>query len=96
MEKINYICNRHLVKLSTHQLKTSIMNIQGFIILIIVWVLVALATAMGKSGRQTSDAKWRCEEKRKRLEEEYAENLKVWNECKQDFKRRMRKLLGRR
>lgn len=96
MEKINYICNRHLVKLSTLQLKNSIMNIQGFIILIIVWVLVALATAMGKSWRQTSDAKWRREEKRKRLEEEYAENLKVWNECKQDFKRRMRKLLGRR
>ena len=96
MEKINYICNRHLVKLSTLQLKTSIMNIQGFIILIIVWVLVALATAMGKSGRQPSDAKWRREEKRRRLEEEYAENLKVWNECKQDFKRRMRKLLGRR
>lgn len=72
------------------------MNIQGFIILIIVWVLVALATAMGKSGRQTSDGKWRREEKRKRLEEEYAENLKAWNECKQDFKRRMRKLLGRR
>ena len=95
MGKIHYICNRHLVKLSTHQLKTSIMNIQGFIILTIVWALVALATAMGKSGRQASDAKWRREEKRARLEEEYAKNLKAWNECKRDFKRRMRKLLGR-
>lgn len=42
-----------------------------------------------------SNNKWRREEKRKRLEEEYARNLKAWNECKQDFKRRMRKLLGR-
>lgn len=71
------------------------MNIQGFIILTIVWALVALATTMGMSGRRTSDEKWRREEKRERLEEEYAKNLRAWNECKRDFKRRMRKLLGR-
>ena len=67
------------------------MTVTGFILLLITWIIVAVLTR-NKTNRTNN--KWRREEKRKRLEEEYAKNLKAWNECKQDFKRRMRKLLG--
>ena len=69
------------------------MTVTAFILLLITWIIVAMFTR-DKTNR--SNNKWQREVKRKRLEEEYAENLKVWNECKQDFKRRIRKLLGRR
>lgn len=68
------------------------MTVTGFVLLLITWIFVAVFTR-DKANRTNNE--WQREVKRKRLEEEYAENLKVWNECKQDFKRRMRKLLGR-
>lgn len=68
------------------------MTVSAFILLLITWIIVAMFTR-DKTNR--SNNKWQREEKRKRLEEEYARNLEAWNECKEDFKRRMRKLLGR-
>ena len=68
------------------------MTVTAFILLLITWIIVAMFTR-DKTNR--SNNKWQREEKRKRLEEEYARNLEAWNECKEDFKRRMRKLLGR-
>lgn len=42
-----------------------------------------------------SQNQWQREEKIKRLEEEYAQNLKVWQECKEDMKRRLKGFFGR-
>lgn len=67
------------------------MTVTAFILLLITWIIVAMFTR-DKTNR--SNNKWQREEKRKRLEEEYARNLETWNECKEDFKRRMRKFLG--
>lgn len=67
------------------------MTLTGFVLLLITWIIVAMFTR-DKTNR--SNNKWQREEKRKRLEEEYARNLETWNECKEDFKRRMRKFLG--
>ena len=67
------------------------MTVTAFILLLITWIIVAMFTR-DKTNR--SNNKWQREEKRKRLEEEYAGNLETWNECKEDFKRRMRKFLG--
>lgn len=69
------------------------MTVTGFVLLLITWIFVAVFT---RDKTNSMNNEWQREVKRKRLEEEYAENLKVWNECKQDFKRRIRKLLGRR
>ena len=69
------------------------MTVTGFVLLLITWIFVAVFT---RDKTNSTNYEWQREVKRKRLEEEYAENLKVWNECKQDFKRRIRKLLGRR
>ncbi len=40
-----------------------------------------------------SQNQWQREEKIKRLEEEYAQNLKVWQERKEDMKRRLKGFL---
>ena len=55
------------------------MTTLGFVLLIITWIIVGLAT---KGRKHTSQDKWQREDKRKRLEEEYAQNLKVWQDCK--------------
>lgn len=67
------------------------MTVTAFVLLLITWIIVAMFTR-DKTNR--SNNKWQREEKRKWLEEEYARNLETWNECKEDFKRRMRKFLG--
>ncbi|WP_311440684.1 hypothetical protein [Hoylesella buccalis] len=48
-----------------------------------------------KDRKHTSQNQWQREDKRKRLEEEYAQNLKVWQECKEDMKRRLKGFFGR-
>ena len=68
------------------------MTTLGFVLLIITWVIVGLAT---QGRKHTSQNQWQREEKRKRLEEEYAQNLKVWQECKEDMKRRLKGFFGR-
>lgn len=68
------------------------MTTLGFVLLIITWVIVGLVT---KSRKHTPQDKWQREDKRKRLEEEYALNLKVWQECKEDMKRRLKNFFGR-
>ncbi|MDD7513450.1 MAG: hypothetical protein PUK14_06160 [Clostridiales bacterium] len=68
------------------------MTTLGFVLLIITWIIVGLAT---KGRKHTSQNQWQREDKRKRLEEEYAQNLKVWRECKEDMKRRLKDFLGR-
>ena len=68
------------------------MTTLGFVLLIITWIIVGLAT---KGRKQTSQNQWQREEKIKRLEEEYAQNLKVWQECKEDMKRRLKGFFGR-
>lgn len=67
------------------------MTVTGFVLLLITWIIVAVFTR-DKTNRTNNE--WQREEKRKRLEEEYSRNLETWNECKEDFKRRMRKFLG--
>lgn len=68
------------------------MTTLGFVLLIITWVIVGLAT---KDRQHTPQDKWQREDKRKRLEEEYAQNLKVWQECKEDMKRKLKNFFGR-
>ena len=80
------------VSKSRRIIKNKKMTVTGFVLLLITWIIVAVFTR-DKTNRANN--KWQREEKRKRLEEEYAKNLKAWKECKRDFKRRMRKLLGR-
>lgn len=67
------------------------MTALGFILLIITWSIVGLAM---KGRKHTPQDKWQRENKRKRLEEEYAQNLKVWQECKEDMKRRFKSFFG--
>ena len=67
------------------------MTTLGFVLLIITWIIVGLAT---KGRKHTSQNKWQREDKIKRLEEEYAQNLKVWQECKADMKRRLKSFFG--
>ena len=68
------------------------MTTLGFVLLIITRVIVGLAT---KGRKHTPQNQWQQEDKRKRLEEEYAQNLKVWQECKEDMKRRLKGFFGR-
>ena len=68
------------------------MTTLGFVLLIITWVIVGLAT---KGRKHTPQNQWQQEDKRKRLEEEYAQNLKVCQECKEDMKRRLKVFFGR-
>ena len=68
------------------------MTTRGFVLLIITLVIVGLAT---KDRKHTPQNQWQQENKRKRLEEEYAQNLKVWQECKEDMKRRLKGFFGR-
>lgn len=67
------------------------MTTLGFVLLIITWIIVGLAT---RARKHTPQDKWQREDKRKRLEEEYAQNLKVWQECKEDMKRRLKGFFG--
>ena len=67
------------------------MTTLGFVLLIITWIIVGLAT---KGRKYTPKNEWQWEDKRKRLEEEYAQNLKVWQECKEDMKRRLKSFFG--
>lgn len=68
------------------------MTTLGFVLLIITWVIVGMAT---KGRKHTPQNKWLREDKRKRMEEEYEQNLKVWQECKEDMKRRLKGFFGR-
>lgn len=68
------------------------MTTLGFVLLIITWIIVGLAT---KGRKHTPQDKWQREDKRKRLEEEYTQNLEVWQECKEDMKRRLKGFFGR-
>ncbi len=68
------------------------MTILGFVLLIITWIIVGLAT---KGRKHTLQNECQREDKRKRLEEEYAQNLKVWQECKEDMKRKLKNFFGR-
>lgn len=68
------------------------MTTLGFFLLIITWIIVGLAT---KGRKYTPKNEWQREDKRKCLEEEYAQNLKVWRECKEDMKRRLKNFFGR-
>ena len=68
------------------------MTTLGFILLIITWIIVGLAT---KGRKHKPKNEWQREDKRKRLEEEYAQNLKVWQGCKEDMKRRLKGFFGR-
>ena len=68
------------------------MTTLGFVLLIITWIIVGLAT---KGRKHTPQNQWQQDNKRKRLEEEYTQNLKVWQECKEDMKRRLKGLFGR-
>lgn len=67
------------------------MTTLGFVLLIITWIIVGLAT---KSRKHMPNNEWQREDKRKRLEEEYAQNLKVWQECKEEMKRRLKSFFG--
>lgn len=67
------------------------MTTLGFVLLIITWIIVGLTT---KGRKHTSQNKWQREDKMKRLEEEYAQNLKVWQDCKEDMKRRLKSFFG--
>ena len=68
------------------------MTTLGFVLLIITWIIVGLAT---KGRKHMPNNEWQREDKRKRIEEEYAQNLKVWRECKEDTKRRLKNFFGR-
>lgn len=67
------------------------MTTLGFVLLIITWIIVGLAT---RARKHKPKNEWQREDKRKRLEEEYAQNLKVWQECKEDMKRRFKSFFG--
>ena len=68
------------------------MTTLGFVLLIITWIIVGVAT---KGRKHKPKNEWQREDKRKRLEEEYAQNLKVWQGGKEDMMRRLKGLFGR-